>query len=73
MSPVSPVFHTEATAIYLGQQGRVKTDFQTEVKTLVHLHKGEQNWVRQWSSELLVSYSGHGLNNKLKVHYSDGR
>ena len=28
---------------YLGQQGRLKTDFQTKVKILIHLLNGEQN------------------------------
>ena len=59
MSPASPIFHTEATVnilsnnnkincltlfqLLFGKQERVNTDFQTEVKTLIHLPNREEN------------------------------
>ena len=57
MSPVSTVFHTETTVtnnnnkincltlfqLLFGKQERVNTDFQTEVKTLIHLPNREEN------------------------------
>ena len=41
-SPVSPVFHTEAT-VYLGLQGRVDVEFQNKVLTLIQIITENRN------------------------------